>query len=151
MGVFNFIGTTASGVLTDRFDSRYLLFWFYALRGLSLLFLPYVFDFSFYGLTLFSVFYGLDWIATVPPTVRLAANSFGATRAGMMFGWIVAMHQVGSAMAAAGAGLLHDTVGNYSSSFLVSGGLCFLASAVVLRVGQRPAAGRPIEVVPAGA
>lgn len=151
MGIFNFIGTTASGVLTDRFDSRYLLFWFYALRGLSLLFLPYVFDFSFYGLTLFSVFYGLDWIATVPPTVRLAANSFGATRAGMMFGWIVAMHQVGSAMAAAGAGLLHDTVGNYSSSFLVSGGLCFLASAVVLRVGQRPAAGRPIEVAPASA
>jgi len=151
MGIFNFIGTTASGILTDRFDSRYLLFWYYGLRGLSLLFLPYVFNFSFYGLTLFSVFYGLDWIATVPPTVRLAANSFGATRAGMMFGWIMAMHQIGSAMAAAGAGLLHDAVGNYTSSFLVSGGLCFLASAVVLRVGQRPAAGRPIEVVPAGA
>jgi MFS family permease len=151
MGVFNFIGTTASGWLSDRFDSRYLLFWYYALRGVSLLFLPYIFDFSFYGLTFFAVFYGLDWIATVPPTVRLTANSFGAARAGMMFGWITAMHQVGSAMAAAGAGLLHDTVGNYTSSFMISGLLCFLASAAVLPVGRRPAPGRPIEVAPASA
>jgi MFS family permease len=151
MGIFNFIGTTASGWLSDRFDSRYLLFWYYSLRGLSLLFLPYVFDFSFFGLTFFAVFYGLDWIATVPPTVRLAANSFGAAHAGMMFGWITAMHQVGSAMAAAGAGLLHDTVGNYTSSFLISGFLCFLASAAVLPIGRRPAPGRPIQVAPAGA
>jgi len=151
MGIFNFIGTTASGWLSDRFDSRNLLFWYYALRGVSLLFLPYIFDFSFYGLTFFAVFYGLDWIATVPPTVRLAGNSFGVARAGMMFGWITAMHQVGSAMAAAGAGLLHDTVGNYTSSFLISGLLCFLASAAVLPVGRRPQRGRPIEVAPAGA
>jgi len=151
MGIFNFIGTTASGWLSDRFDSRYLLFSYYSLRGISLLFLPYIFDFSFYGLTLFTVFYGLDWIATVPPTVRLAGNSFGVARAGMMFGWITAMHQVGSATAAAGAGWLHDTVGTYTSSFLVSGALCFIAALAVLPVGRRPAPGRPIEVAPAGA
>lgn len=151
MGIFNFIGTTASGWLSDRFDSRYLLFTYYTLRGVSLLFLPYIFNFSFYGLTLFTVFYGLDWIATVPPTVRLAGNSFGVARAGMMFGWITAMHQVGSATAAAGAGWLHDTVGTYTSSFLISGALCFFAALAVLPVGRKPAPGRPIEIAPAGA
>jgi predicted MFS family arabinose efflux permease len=151
MGIFNFIGTTASGWLSDRFDSRLLLFTYYSLRGFSLLFLPYIFDFSFFGLTLFTVFYGLDWIATVPPTVRLAGNSFGVTRAAMMFGWITAMHQVGSAMAAAGAGWLHDTVGSYTSSFLISGALCFVAAAAVLPVGRRPAPGRPLEMAPVGA
>jgi predicted MFS family arabinose efflux permease len=151
MGIFNFIGTTASGWLSDRFDSRLLLFTYYSLRGFSLLFLPYIFDFSFFGLTLFTVFYGLDWIATVPPTVRLAGNSFGVTRAAMMFGWITAMHQVGSAMAAAGAGWLHDTVGTYTSSFLISGALCFVAAAAVLPVGRSPRPRRPIEMAPAGA
>src|SRR5581483_410140 len=132
MGIFNFIGTTGSGWLTDRFDSRYLLFWYYALRGLSLLLLPYVFDLSFVAITVFEVFFGLDWIATVPPTVRLAGNAFGLQRAGMMFGWITAMHQVGSAAIAWGAGLMHGAFGTYTSSFLISGMLCFLASAVVL-------------------
>jgi MFS family permease len=151
MGIFNFIGTTASGWLSDRFDSRLLLFTYYSLRGFSLLFLPYIFDFSFFGLTLFTVFYGLDWIATVPPTVKLAGNSFGLARAGMMFGWITAMHQVGSAMAAAGAGWLHDTVGSYTSSFLISGALCFVAAAAVLPVGRSPRPRQPIEMAPAGA
>ncbi len=151
MGIFNFIGTTASGWLSDRYDSRHLLFVYYSLRGISLLFLPYIFDFSFFGLTLFTVFYGLDWIATVPPTVRLAGNSFGVARAGMMFGWITAMHQVGSATAAAGAGWLHDTVGSYTSSFLISGALCFVAALAVLPVGRRPAPGRPIEIATASA
>ena len=151
MGIFNFIGTTASGWLSDRFDSRLLLFAYYTMRGVSLLFLPYIFNFSFFGLTLFTIFYGLDWIATVPPTVRLAGNSFGVARAGMMFGWITAMHQVGSATAAAGAGWLHDTVGSYTSSFLVSGGLCFVAALAVLPVGRRREPGRPIEIAPAGA
>ena len=151
MGIFTFIGTTGAGWLTDRFDSRHLLFWFYALRGLSLLFLPYVFDFSFFGLILFGVFYGLDWLTTVPPTVRLLGNAFGAGRAGMMFGWIMMMHQLGSAIASAGAGILHDVIGNYTSSFLLSGAMCFVASAVVLRVGQGPGRSRPIEAAPASA
>jgi MFS family permease len=151
IGIFNLVGTTGSGWLTDRFDSRYLLFWYYLLRGISLLFLPYIFDLSFFGLSVFTVFYGLDWMATVPPTVRLIANSFGANRAGMMFGWIMVIHQVGSATAAAGAGMLHDTLGNYTGSFLIAGALCFIASVAVLPVGRRPRRGRPIEAAPAGA
>jgi len=151
MGIFNFIGTTGSGWLTDRFDSRHLLFWYYGLRGLSLLFLPYVFDFSFLGLTGFEIFYGLDWIATVPPTVRLAGNAFGLQRAGMMFGWIMAMHQVGSAAIAAAAGILHDQFGTYTSSFLISGILCFFASGAVLMIGKRPGSLEPVAVAGAGA
>ena len=76
MGIFDFVGTIASGWLSDRYDNRKLLFWYYGLRGLSLLFLPFS-DFTFYGLSLFAMFYGLDWIATVPPTVRLTAQRFG--------------------------------------------------------------------------
>ncbi len=87
MGVFDFAGTVGSGWLSDRFDNRWLLFWYYGLRGLSLLFLPFT-DFTLYGLSLFAMFYGLDWIATVPPTVRLTADKFGRERAGMVFGWI---------------------------------------------------------------
>ncbi|HMK67735.1 MAG TPA: MFS transporter [Stellaceae bacterium] len=151
MGIFNLVGTTGSGWLTDRYDSRYLLFWYYGLRGVSLLFLPYVFDFSVFGLTLFGIFYGLDWIATVPPTVRLAANTFGTARAGMMFGWITAVHQVGSSVAAAGAGILRDNLGSYTTSFIISGLLCFIASALVLQVGKRAEPGRPLETAPAGA
>ena len=151
MGIFNLVGTTGSGWLTDRYDSRYLLFWYYGMRGASLLFLPYVFNFSFFGLTLFGIFYGLDWIATVPPTVRLASNAFGAARAGMMFGWITAVHQVGSSVAAAGAGILHDYFGSYTSPFMISGFLCLIASAVVLQVGKRAEPGRPLETAPAGA
>ncbi len=145
MGVFNFVGTTASGWLTDRYDSRWLLFWYYALRGLSLLFLPYAFDLSLWGLALFGIFYGLDWVATVPPTVRLAANAFGLENAGMMYGWIMVMHQVGSAAAAYGAGLLHTDLGNYSAAFFVAGALCMLAALLSLRVGvgRTPSPRRP--------
>jgi sugar phosphate permease len=138
MGIFNFLGTTGSGWLSDRFDNRYLLFWYYALRGLSLLFLPYAFDFSLWGLSAFGLFYGLDWVATVPPTVRLAANAFGTRNAGMMFGWITVTHQVGSAMAAYGAGLLRTVVGDYAGAFVVSGLLCFVAAVIVLQIGRRP-------------
>jgi MFS family permease len=104
MGVFDFFGTIVSGWLSDRYDNRYLLFWYYGLRGLSLLFLPFT-DFSFYGLSLFAMFYGLDWIATVPPTVRLTAQRFGPERANLVFGWIFAGHQLGAGFAAFGAGL----------------------------------------------
>ena len=151
VGIFNLVGTMGSGWLTDRFDSRYLLFWYYLLRGISLLFLPYIFDFSFLGIGIFAVFYGLDWMATVPPTVRLAGNCFGVERAGMMFGWIMVIHQVGSAIAAAGAGMLHDRIGNYTASILIAGVLCFVAALAVLPVGRRREPGRPMEIAPAGA
>ncbi len=140
MGVCNFLGTTASGWLSDRFDSRYLLFWYYALRGLSLLFLPYAFDLSLWGLALFGLFYGLDWIATVPPTVRLTANAFGIESAGLMYGWITLTHQLGSATAAYGGGLVRTLLGNYNAAFLFAGLMCLGAALIVLAVTapQRP-------------
>ncbi|MGH6980574.1 MAG: MFS transporter, partial [Stellaceae bacterium] len=104
-------------------------------RGLSLLFLPYAFGMSLWGLSLFGVFYGLDWIATVPPTVRLSANAFGPQRASIMYGWIMVCHQIGAAAAAYGAGLLHNLYGDYWSAFIIAGALCFVASFLVLRVG----------------
>ena len=145
MGIFDFFGTTASGWLTDRVDSRYLLFWYYGLRGLSLMFLPFSFDYSFYGLSLFAVFYGLDWIATVPPTVRLAEKSFGKENAAVMFGWIAAAHQIGAASAAWTAGLVRTGTGSYLGAFVVAGILCLCASLMVLFIGtgrQRSVVGR---------
>jgi sugar phosphate permease len=137
MGVFDFIGTTLSGWLSDRWDNRYLLAWYYGLRGLSLLFLPFSFDLSFYGLSLFAMFYGLDWIATVPPTVRLAAKSFGAERAGIMFGWIGAAHQLGAAMAAGVAGAIRTDFGSYLAAFMLAGALCLGAALMSLFIGIR--------------
>ena len=104
MGFFDLFGTTFSGWLTDRYDPRRLLFVYYGLRGLSLIALPFV-DFGPLSLTIFAVFYGLDWIATVPPTVKLANRSFGERDAPIVFGWIVVGHQLGAAAAAVGAGL----------------------------------------------
>ena len=92
IGVFDIVGTTCSGWLTDRYDPRLLLVWYYGLRGLSLLALPYVFGSPHFGLILFVVFYGLDWVATVPPTVALTAEIFGRERVGVVFGWIFAAH-----------------------------------------------------------
>ena len=136
MGIFDFFGTIASGWLSDRYDNRWLLFWYYGLRGLSLLFLPFT-DFSFYGLSLFAVFYGLDWIATVPPTVRLTAQRFGAERANLVFGWIFAGHQLGAGIAAFGAGLSRTMLATYLPAFFVAGALCVVAGISVLAI-RRP-------------
>lgn len=135
MGIFDFFGTTGSGWLTDRVDSRVLLFWYYGLRGLSLIFLPFAFDYTFYGLSIFAIFYGLDWIATVPPTVRLAEKSFGKQNAALMFGWIAAAHQMGGAFAAWGAGLLRTVTGDYLSAFIVAGVICMVAAIMVPFIG----------------
>jgi MFS family permease len=133
MGIFDFAGTIGSGWLSDRFDNRWLLFWYYGLRGLSLLYLPFT-DFSFYGLSLFAVFYGLDWIATVPPTVKLTASRFGPEKAGMVFGWVFAGHQIGAASAAFGAGLIRTEYNTYLPAFFAAGALCIIAAALVLMV-----------------
>jgi MFS family permease len=135
MGVFDFVGTIASGWLSDRYDNRYLLFWYYGLRGLSLLALPFS-DFSFYGLSLFAMFYGLDWIATVPPTVRLTASKFGPERAGLVFGWIFAGHQLGAATAAFGAGLSRTVLLSYLPAFFAAGALCIVAAIIVLMISR---------------
>jgi MFS family permease len=134
MGIFNVVGTTASGWLSDRVDNRVLLAIYYSLRGLSLLFLPFSFV-SFYGLSLFAIFYGLDWIATVPPTVRLSVNAFGKQKAGIVFGWIFASHQLGSAAAAYFAGLMRADLGSYLEAFILSGVLCFAAALMVMFIG----------------
>jgi MFS family permease len=135
MGVFDFIGTIASGWLSDRYDNRHLLFWYYGLRGLSLLALPFT-DFTFYGLSLFALFYGLDWIATVPPTVRLTASKFGPERAGLVFGWIFAGHQLGAATAAFGAGLSRTVLLSYLPAFFAAGLLCIVAAGIVLMIAR---------------
>ncbi|CAN7198203.1 MFS transporter [Trinickia sp. LjRoot230] len=137
MGIFDLVGTTLSGWLSDRFNSRVLLFWYYGLRGISLIFLPHAFGFDFYGLPLFAMFYGLDWIATVPPTVRLTTDVFGKEAAPVVFGWIVAGHQLGAAFAAYGAGLLRASLGTYTVASTVSGSLCLVAALVVLRIARR--------------
>ncbi len=147
MGIFDFFGTTGSGYLSDRFDSRFLLAWYYGLRGLSLLFLPYAFDLSFYGLPVFAVFYGLDWIATVPPTLKLAGKAFGEANAALMFGWIAAAHQIGAAAAAWLAGLVRTRTGDYAPAFIAAGMLCIVAAMMVTLIGvespRRPARSAP--------
>ncbi|GAB4414002.1 MAG: MFS transporter [Anaerolineae bacterium] len=136
IGVFDILGTMGSGWLSDRFDSRWLLFWYYGLRGLSLMFLPVAYDFGFYGLMLFVVFYGLDWVATVPPTVRLTADIFGKANVGTVYAWIFAAHQLGSAAAAYGAGLLRTWLGDYQASFVIAGLFGLMAALMVLRIGR---------------
>jgi MFS family permease len=135
MGIFDLVGTTFSGWLTDRWDSRRLLFAYYGLRGLSLIFLPQALI-GGSGLLVFAVFYGLDWIATVPPTVRLATEAFGKEDGPIVFGWVVAAHQVGAGFAALGAGLIRTEFGDYQGAFMASGVLCLLAALLALLVGR---------------
>jgi MFS family permease len=142
MGVFDFFGTVGSGWLSDRYDNRWLLFWYYGLRGLSLVSLPFT-QFSFYGLSLFAVFYGLDWIATVPPTVKLAAERFGRERANVVFGWVFAGHQLGAASAAYGAGLTRTLWSTYLPAFFVSGLFCLVAALLILSLAKPGGAKKP--------
>jgi predicted MFS family arabinose efflux permease len=135
MGVFNVIGAAASGWLSDRWDSRWLLFWYYSLRGVSLLFLPYS-DFSAFQLSLFAAFYGLDWIATGPPTMKLISDAFGAAQAPIIFGWVFAVHQMGAAFAAWGAGVMRTVLLGYTEAFVIAGIACFAAAALSLAVNR---------------
>ncbi|MEO8256540.1 MAG: MFS transporter [Acidobacteriota bacterium] len=137
MGIFDILGTTASGWLTDRYSSRYLLFGYYTLRGLSLLYLPFTLENGAGGLGVFAVFYGLDWIATVPPTVRLTGDAFGRENTGVVYGWIGASHQLGASMAAFGAGAIRTVAGDYRLAFWIAGVLCVLAGLSFLTIGRR--------------
>ncbi|WP_019939787.1 MFS transporter [Bordetella sp. FB-8] len=143
MGVFDLIGTTASGWLTDRYDPRRLLFVYYGLRGVSLIILPYT-NFSFYSLSIFAVFYGLDWIATVPPTLRLATDAFGERDAPIVFGWIVAGHQIGAATAAWMGGAIRQATGSYLMAFVVSGATGIIAAVIALMVKRQRATVEPV-------
>jgi predicted MFS family arabinose efflux permease len=139
MGVFDFFGTIASGWLSDRYNPSRLLFWYYGLRGLSLLYLPFA-DFTYRGLSVFALFYGLDWIATVPPTVSITVKTFGRERANLVFGWVFAAHQLGAATAAFGAGLSRTVLSTYLPAFFAAGALCLLAAGLALLLG-RPGVG----------
>ena len=144
VGVFDVVGTIASGWLTDRVDSRLLLAWYYALRGLSLFALPFLFAAVPHAtMLLFIVFYGLDWVATVPPTVALCRERFGAD-GGIVFGWVFASHQVGAALAASAAGLVRTTTGSYDAAWLGAGALCLVAAGLSVSVrASRTAAASP--------
>ncbi|XDF33374.1 MFS transporter [Paracidovorax avenae] len=135
MGAFDFVGTVLSGWLSDRHDNRKLLFWYYGLRGLSLFWLPHS-EFTFYGLGLFAMFYGLDWIATVPPTVKLTAQHFGPQKVGLVFGWIFAAHQLGAATAAWGAGLTRTLLLTYTPALYGAGLACLAAAGMAMVIGR---------------
>jgi predicted MFS family arabinose efflux permease len=133
MGVFDLFGTTASGWLTDRYDPRRLLFIYYSLRGAALVYLPFS-NFSLTSLSIFAVFYGLDWIATVPPTLRLTTEVFGEVSAPVIFGWIMAGHQLGAACAAFLAGFLRTLQGDYVDAFVLAGSSGIIAAAIALLI-----------------
>ncbi|MBV9547487.1 MAG: MFS transporter [Chloroflexi bacterium] len=137
MGMFDMVGTTVSGWLSDRVDPRKLLTWYYTLRGLALFFLPAAFDAGVPALAAFVIFYGLDWVATVPPTVKLVSERFGKERIGPVFGWIFAAHQLGGSVAAFGAGAVHTWLGDYLVAFMTAGALCLLAAGMVIAIGGR--------------
>ncbi|MES2071098.1 MAG: MFS transporter [Pseudomonadota bacterium] len=138
MGMLDLVGTTMSGWLTDRYNSRVLLCWYYGLRGLALLFLPHAFGLGYFGLPIFAIFYGLDWIATVPPTVRLANDVFGRLAAPIVFGWIAAGHQLGAAFANFLSGSLRSSLGTYTASSMLMGGVCIACAVMVLQIkGQQ--------------
>ena len=136
MGVFNFIGTTSSGWLSDKFDNRALLAIYYSLRGLSLFYLPFAF-FDPYAMTIFAIFYGLDWLATISPTIRILTNTFGKERAPLVYGWVFACHQLGGGAAAVIAGLIRTTFNDYFSAFILAGAMCLVAALAVLFINLR--------------
>ncbi|GLS24004.1 MFS transporter [Labrys miyagiensis] len=142
MGIFDLFGTTFSGWLTDRFDPRKLLFLYYGLRGLALIYLPFS-GFNLYTLTIFGIFYGLDWIATVPPTLRLTNEAFGDRDAPVVFGWIAAGHQIGAASAAALAGYLRVMQGSYVEAFVISGLTGIVAALIALLIARRQVKAEP--------
>ena len=139
VGVFSLVGSTISGWLTDRYNPRILLFWIFSLRGLSLMVLPYT-NFDSVSLSVFAVFYGLDWIAVMPPIFALVNEVFGRKSAPVLMSWIFATHQIGGATAAVGAGIVRTWTGSYLLAFMASGLACLLASMLVLRIARvRPA------------
>jgi predicted MFS family arabinose efflux permease len=143
IGIFDVVGTVGSGWLTDRFDPRKLLFAYYGLRGLSLLLLPLAFASPNAGLILFIVFYGLDWVATVPPTITITTETFGLRDGPIVYGWVFTAHQLGGATVATAAGVIRTATGGYEWAFLGSGLLCLGAAGLSLlmrRSGASPTA-----------
>jgi MFS family permease len=132
MGGMNFVGTLISGWLTDRVNPRKLLALVYALRGCSLFILPFVTDFS--HLFVFAIIYGLDWFATVPPTIALTADTFGKRAIGTIYGWIFLAHQIGAALAAMGGGVIRVWFGDYHLAFIIGGFMGLIAAGIALSI-----------------
>jgi len=143
MGIFDLIGTTGSGWLTDRYNPRYLLALYYGVRGLSLLMLPLL-DFSTPGLAIFALLYGLNWIATLPPTVKIANEEFGEAEGPIVYGWVQVAHQLGAASAAYGAGLARQVTGDYEPAFLAAGSVALLTMVVMQVSARRSKAASPV-------
>ncbi|GAP48880.1 integral membrane protein [Streptomyces azureus] len=139
IGVFDVVGTIASGWFTDRFEARRLLAVYYSLRGVSLLFLPLLLVTPSVQppMIFFIVFYGLDWVATVPPTLALCREQYGEDSA-IVFGWVLASHQVGAALVAFLGGVARDTFGSYDVVWYASGALCAVAALMALVIRRRP-------------
>ncbi len=138
MGMMNIVGTLASGWLTDRYDNRKLLATYYGFRAVAIAALPFVVEIR--GLLIFAVLYGLDWIATVPPTVNLTAQRYGKASLGTIFGWIFCAHMVGAGVAAYAGGFFHDLLGNYQLVFISAAVLGFIAVALSMTITRRPLA-----------
>jgi MFS family permease len=151
MGIFNFIGTIASGWLTDRWDPRKLLLAYYGFRGVSLLFVPFIHDTVSIGA--FAILFGLDYIATVPPTVALVADRFGRQNVGAVYGWVFAAHMLGAAIAAWAAGVVREHVGDYAAAFVAAGWIAIIAGFAALAIrgpgGPDQVAGPELAVDPA--
>ncbi len=139
VGIFDFMGTIASGWLSDRVSSVWLLFSYYGLRGLALLTVPTVLGPTVgWPLLFFIVFYGLDWIATVPPTVQLCRQHFGLARSGVVYGWVFAWHMIGASIAAIFAGTIRETQGSYTIAWYTAAALCIFAALLVLTLNKMP-------------
>ena len=148
VGIFDLVGTVASGWLTDRFDARILLAVYYTMRGVSLLTIhhmlaPHVEA----GMWVFIVFYGLDWVATVPPTVALCRQHFGINDSGIVFGWVFAAHMVGAGIGANIAGWIRTADGSYRLAWIVAAVLCIAAALVIVTIPRRPADPLPPEPI----
>jgi sugar phosphate permease len=139
MGIFDLIGTTASGWLSDRYDSRRLLAVYYGLRGVALLYLPIAFGTEVFGLPAFAVFYGLDWIATVPPTLKLTVEAVGPVDGPIVFGWIFTAHQIGAGVGALAAGVVRTQVETYTPAWVGAGAICVVAAVIVTQIGRTAA------------
>jgi len=137
VGIFDIAGTVVSGVLTDRIDPRLLLVCYYFFRGVGLLVLPWLLSDAVHpSMLLFIIIYGLDWVATVPPTAALCREAFG-TSGTIVFGWVFASHQIGAAVASAAAGIVRDTTGQYTLAWFGGAGLCLVAAIVSVTIRSR--------------
>src|SRR6266550_4796220 len=150
MGSLNLVGTIFSGWMVDRVQPQRWLALVYALRGVSLLFLPFVHDFT--GLVFFAIVYGLDWFATVPPSMALTADTFGRQNVGKVYGWIFMSHQIGAAIMASAAGAIRTWMGDYQFAFFSGGVIAMIAAGLALQIKSKPKeAAPPPAAVPAGA